>query len=149
MLIFIGFFCSGKTTQGIKLAKEKNLPFIDTDDLIEQRYKMPIWAVFQTLGEKHFREIEHEILSSIPKQDAVLATGGGTPLTEKNQILLKQMGKLTYLKTPFETLYSRILDRRLPSFIDEKNPYASCKKIFDQRDIIYTKIADIIQEINT
>lgn len=139
--IFIGFFCAGKTTHGIKLAKEKDLHFFDTDDLIEEHFKLTVPEVFRKLGEQKFRELEHEVLRSITEKNAIIATGGGTPMSEANQELLKQMGELIYLQAPFQTLYSRILNRRFPSFADPSDPYASCEKIYHFRHPIYSGLA--------
>ena len=141
-IIFIGFFCAGKTTHGIKYAKEKDLHFFDTDDLIEERFKLPVYEVYHKYGEEKFREIEHEILCSIDESEAVIATGGGTPMSEENQKLLKEMGELIYLEAPFQTLYKRILNRRFPSFADPSDPYASCEKIYHYRHPIYSNLAD-------
>ncbi len=144
--IFIGFFCAGKTTHGIRYAKENNLPFYDTDDLIEQRFKRPVYEIYHHYGEERFRQLEHEILRSITEEKAVIATGGGTPMCEANQALLKQMGELIYITAPFQTLYQRILNRRFPSFADPSEPYASCEKIYHHRHPIYTSLADKIIE---
>lgn len=144
MLILVGFFSAGKTTYGKQLAQEKNLPFFDTDHLIESKYHAPVREIHRTLGEAAFRKLEHDVLGSLPDQPGILATGGGTPLTEENRNRLRQLGEIHYLKVPFDVLYTRILKRGFPTFIDKQDPYASCKKNFEMRESIYLEIADQI-----
>ncbi|MCH9609307.1 MAG: Shikimate kinase [Chlamydiales bacterium] len=141
-LIFIGFFCAGKSTVGKSFAQRMQLPFVDTDHLIEKRFNKPIWNVFSTLGESSFRELEHEILRSIKEEWAIVSTGGGTPLSKENQHLLKEMGTVVYLKATFPTLYKRIEKRGVPSFIRQEDPLEHCRELFESRDPIYQSICE-------
>ena len=89
-IILIGMPGSGKSTCAKKISASFNLPSIDSDDFIELKYKMTISQLFELIGEKGFRELEHKSLIKILKQDDyVLATGGGLPCFYNNLQLIK------------------------------------------------------------
>ena len=56
---------AGKSTLGRKVAKKMNLPFIDSDDEIEEKYQKSIGEIFTEHGESYFRRLETEYLSSL------------------------------------------------------------------------------------
>ena len=65
MIYLIGFSGVGKTSVAKKLAKDLNLKYMDTDELIEKKYKASIKKIFEKSGEIYFREIESDILKKI------------------------------------------------------------------------------------
>ncbi|RIY18614.1 3-dehydroquinate synthase, partial [Gardnerella vaginalis] len=52
LAVIIGMPAAGKTRVGKELAHILNVPFIDTDDLIEQKINMPIAQYFKDFGEE-------------------------------------------------------------------------------------------------
>lgn len=77
-IILIGMPGSGKTTFGQLLASEINLPFIDLDQLIENKINVSISDLWSEKGEHYFRCIERKFLLSILSgPQVVLSTGGG------------------------------------------------------------------------
>ncbi len=78
MIVLIGFMGAGKTTVGRLVAGLLGLPFIDTDELVEQREGRAIAEIFHLEGEPAFREAEREVvLETLGGDDAVVALGGG------------------------------------------------------------------------
>ncbi len=110
MLIFlIGYMGSGKTTAGKKLAKLFNYGFADLDEHIEKRSGRRIADIFAVDGEEEFRQLERTYLEKLCKlENYVIATGGGTPCFAKNLQLMKQSGKVVYLKMPVSALTKRL-----------------------------------------
>lgn len=53
-IILCGFMGCGKTTIGKKLSEKLGLTFVNTDDLIEEREKMPISEIFRLHGSPTF-----------------------------------------------------------------------------------------------
>lgn len=110
MLIFlIGFMGAGKSSQAKKLAARLNFESIDLDELIEKTNKQSTSEIFKISGEQHFRKIESETLKTLSeKQNAVIATGGGTPCFFDNMQWMNEKGITVYLKIHPGTVYHRI-----------------------------------------
>ncbi|MEA4943298.1 MAG: shikimate kinase [Propionicimonas sp.] len=83
MIVLIGFMGAGKTTVGRALADRLGLPFVDTDQIIEQAAGLTIAEIFEGYGEPGFRELEARVVTDrLAGPDAVLALGGGAITTE-------------------------------------------------------------------
>ena len=57
-IVFTGFRGTGKTEVGRIVAGRLNLPFVDTDVLIEEKTGRSIPDIFHEDGEERFRNIE-------------------------------------------------------------------------------------------
>jgi len=55
----------GKTTVGLHLAKKLYRDFMDVDQEIEKQHQMPIPQIFDTLGEKSFRQMEKDFIVNL------------------------------------------------------------------------------------
>jgi len=110
MLFFlIGFMGSGKTTIGRDLAELLDFEYIDTDNLIEEMYKLKTTAIFSKYGETVFRKAECIILEEIVNHDnLVVATGGGLPCFKNNMKLMNKNGITIYLNLTPEVLFERL-----------------------------------------
>lgn len=106
-IFLIGFMGSGKTTIGKKLASHLNWSFIDLDERIELRTGMKITDIFTGKGESFFREVESDVLRSLPADvNTVISTGGGTPCFDGNMDYMLEAGLTIYLKmTPAQLKY--------------------------------------------
>ena len=142
LLVLVGPMGVGKTTVGRKLAKVLKVPFIDTDSLIVDEHG-EIAAYFEAHGEPSFREVEHGALLQALSSPAVIATGGGAVLLEKNQALLKG-ATVIYLATDGKHMGSRLKNGHRPLL---KSGLEDWKRIYSERKPIYERVADI--EINT
>lgn len=109
-IFLIGFMGSGKTTQGKKLAKALDKPFIDLDNYIEKKEEMPIDKIFSTKGEDYFREKESEYLKQViaryPK--SVVSLGGGAACYHNNISQILKAGTVVYIEMPAESLHYRL-----------------------------------------
>jgi shikimate kinase len=116
MKVFIvGYMCSGKSTIGKKLAKNMGLAFVDLDQYIEQKYKSTIAKLFETYDEALFRKLENEALAELlPREDVVIATGGGTPCFLDNMKLMKANGLTIFIEMHQNSLLQRICDSKRP-----------------------------------
>lgn len=78
MIVLVGFMGAGKTTVGRTLAAMLGLPFIDTDERIEQGAGRTIREIFASEGEPAFRALERAaIAAAVSGPEAVVALGGG------------------------------------------------------------------------
>lgn len=76
--VLIGLPGVGKSTVGRQLAATLDIPFADSDDLVEQLAGRSVPEIFEQDGEPAFRRWEAEaILQALAGFDGVLALGGG------------------------------------------------------------------------
>lgn len=149
-----GFMTSGKSTIGPILANVLGFEFFDLDKVIEINEKLTVVEIFEKKGEKYFREIETETLERLSKmENVVVSLGGGTLTNKTNLDLLKQTGKIIYLKVSPNTLYKRLKNKiNRPLFRDlvmEERPKEDfmnrINEMLDKRGVFYEK-ADFIIE---
>ncbi len=99
---------SGKSTVGQALAQVSGRGFFDTDKLLVQRLGRPIADFFRYYGEEAFRDHEFSVLQSIEPCPAVIATGGGIVIQERNWPELQRIGTTIYLQASFDVLKERV-----------------------------------------
>jgi len=105
----IGFKCSGKTTMGRKLANKLDMKFVDLDEYIEEKESDTIPNLYTKVGDEKFRIYEWKALQEIVKKDnIVISTGGGVPCNSENMKIMKEAGKVVYLKIEDDILVSRL-----------------------------------------
>ena len=113
-IVLVGFRGTGKTEIGKRLALHKNVPFIDTDVLIEQRTGRSIPDIFHDDGEKRFRDIEREVIASLPLSDVVISTGGGVVADPVNMEHLLVGSTCVLLTANLETIEQRLTKKPRP-----------------------------------
>lgn len=116
-LWLLGLSGSGKSTLGPVLARQLNLPFYDTDELVTRKAQRPIPEIFAIEGEAGFRKRETEAIGEMEKQSpAVVACGGGAVLEAGNRRVMQRNGTRIYLRVPLKILEERLrhkMDRPL------------------------------------
>ncbi|NLY70851.1 MAG: AAA family ATPase, partial [Clostridiales bacterium] len=70
-IVLIGLPGSGKTTLGKELANKLTLKFIDVDSVIESMSGKKIEDIFNSVGEKWFRELETEAVKMVANEQAM------------------------------------------------------------------------------
>ncbi len=150
-VVLIGYRGCGKSTIGRALAERLGWPFVDTDNLIQQRTGMTIREIFADGAEEGFRELEAGVIAEVARLDRhVISTGGGAVLRSENVDALRRSGKLVYLTAPPEILWKRIFDdvqrhaTRLE--LDPSTGLQEVRNSLMERDPIYTRVSDCIVE---
>lgn len=149
-VILIGFMGCGKSTVGYRLSYKLKKCLIDTDHLIEHKAGMTISEMFAQKGEGYFRQKETECLHSLKNElgSRIVSLGGGTPIREENREIIKQLGKVVYLKASPDTIYSRVKhDTRRP-LLQCENPKERIETLLKERNPIYESVADIIIQVD-
>lgn len=142
--ILFGFKGVGKTHFGKLLAKKIGCPFLDTDELIEQKEGLSCREIVLQKGEAYFQKLEETILTTLQVQNHVIAVGGRSVLNEKNLQALYRLGSLLYLQCPKLMIKKRLLSSSpLPTFLDPQNIDASFEEIYCTRISQYAKIHSI------
>jgi shikimate dehydrogenase len=114
-IILIGFRGTGKTTVGRIVARSLGIPFLDTDQLIEEGAGMKIPAIFREKGEPAFRDMERQAIASLPEDGIVVSAGGGAVLDPGNVAHLRRGSLVFLLGAGEETVISRIGGSDRPS----------------------------------
>lgn len=145
-IILIGYRGTGKTTIGKILAERLSFKFISTDEEIEKFTNKKISEIVKEKGWNYFRMIEEEIVEKICstwKKEVVIATGGGTIISEKNRKNLKKIGKIIYLTSDPKIIEKRIKNSERPSLIgNEKITLEEIKQTLKEREKIYSTLSD-------
>ena len=140
----------GKTTVGRCLAQSLDLRWMDTDEYIVEKYG-EISGIFERFGEEYFRGLETEIVKELVQEDGlVISVGGGLVLKEENINLLKQNGKIIYLRARVETLAERLTaDGTRPLLkTDGESLTEKIEKILTARAPIYEGVADFTVDVD-
>ena len=102
---------SGKSTLGGLVAQRCGVPFTDLDAEIEARSGASVAEVFEREGESGFRSRELQTLTALMTTlpaPAVLATGGGIVETDAALPLLRQLGRVVWLRADPEPCIARL-----------------------------------------
>ena len=72
----IGMAGCGKSTIGNAISKKFNFSFIDTDHLIENKFKMSLEDVKKKFGYEYVRSVEEEVILDLDSSTQIISTGG-------------------------------------------------------------------------
>ncbi|MDC3413406.1 shikimate kinase [Aquibacillus sp. 3ASR75-11] len=145
-IILVGFMGSGKTIVSAVLGEKLSCPVIDTDVAIEEKHKKKIPAIFQMEGEKVFRTYESDILFNLPKEDAIIATGGGIVKSEQNRVWLRKHGTVVHLHTSWEETVKRLAsDTDRPLWNNEMDQKCA---LYKERQPLYEEVSDFTVTTN-
>jgi shikimate kinase len=150
-IILIGLMGTGKTTVGRMIAQQTGAIHLDTDGEIERREQLSVAQIFSEKGEPYFRAAETEIMRRIrrrpPSRRLVLSTGGGLPLREENARILRQLGRIIWLRADPDTLVKRV-ERKLAArpllAQGDMSLHERMTKLCEERNEAYEKIADYV-----
>lgn len=143
-LFLTGFMAAGKSSVGRSLAQRLGCSFADLDTLIEAKAGKTIMDIFAEQGEAAFRQLETEVLLSLPTEAAgVYATGGGTIMAAENRRFMQRVGRIVYLRASWQTLQRRLADSSGRPLAASDNDWASVRQRLEQRLPIYEQ-ADLI-----
>ena len=100
----------GKSSVGRKLSQLLCCPFMDLDQVIEEREGRSIPEIFSRDGEPEFRRIELEALKHIvgERPSLVLALGGGAVMTAECAEIVHSDTICIYLRASVETLLEHL-----------------------------------------
>ena len=104
-IILIGMPGCGKSTIAALLAQKTGRIALDSDDLVCRLSGKTIPEIFSRESEEAFRTLETRALGELCKQSArIVSTGGGCVTRPENLPLLRQNGKMIWLKRDLEML---------------------------------------------
>lgn len=146
-LALVGLPGSGKTTIGRLLARRLDLPFVDSDHVIEQELGCSIRAFFEAEGEAAFRDLEARTIARLAQgEPCVLATGGGAVLREANRLCLREHCRVIYLRATPDDLYQRLRHDQKRPLLQVADPVARLRGLYDERAPLYEATAHLTLE---
>lgn len=141
-IVLIGMPGAGKSTVGVVLAKSLGFGFLDSDLLIQEKYKKLLHEIIEEQGIEGFWQTENEVNASIETDNTVIATGGSAIYGKEAMEHLKQIGTVVYLKLSCEELAVRLGDLNERG-VTLKNGQ-DLKGLYLERIPYYEKYADLI-----
>ena len=140
--VLIGTMGAGKTTVGRLVAERLDLPFADSDQLVEERAGKSVQDIFVDDGEQTFRDLERSIVAeTLENHDGVLSLGGGAVLDPATQALLAAH-QVVFLKVGLSAAVKRVgLGVGRPLLLG--NVRARIKQLLDERTPVYQGLARI------
>lgn len=144
IIFLIGFMGAGKTTIGKEIAAQRNLLFVDLDSVIEFKEGKSIAEIVMEKGIDYFRKKESELLKAMDLDNVIVACGGGTPCFFDNLEWMKSRGKVIFVNTSFESIFSRLKGSDISKRPLLKNIKPA--ELKEQLHLLYTERLPIYQQ---
>lgn len=136
----VGFMGSGKTAAGKILAHKIDKAFVEMDEIIETDAGKPITDIFAQKGEEHFRRLESGLLRDLSvRRDLVVSCGGGLICNDENLRILKETGKVFFLRASAMTIYERTKHHTHRPLLNVDNPLGAIEELLKKRNSFYTQ----------
>ena len=144
-VVLIGFMGTGKTTVGRLLAGRLGRPFVDSDKKIELWHGMSIKEMFENHGENYFRQREKEAIARLSRyHNAVIATGGGVVLQQKNMERLKRHGVIIALTAELEMILQRTARKDARPLLNGVERAETVRNLLQNRESLYKQAAFVV-----
>ncbi len=141
-IALVGMPGSGKSTVGRHVARQLDVPFVDSDLEIERRLGVSIRDYFASHGEAAFRDVESEVIDDLTREhQGVIATGGGAVLREINRTHLKARCLVFYLRSSPDELARRLRHDAKRPLLQGGDPLKRLRDLFRDRDPWYRDVA--------
>ncbi|MGI9303424.1 MAG: shikimate kinase AroK [Gammaproteobacteria bacterium] len=144
-IFLVGPMGAGKSSIGMRLARQLRWPFWDTDKEIERRTGVDISTIFEYEGEDGFRDREALVIDELTRQRGiVLATGGGAVLRRSNREQLSTRGFVVYLRVSIKHQLRRTARDRKRPILQTGPPREVLESLAQARNPFYEEVADYI-----
>lgn len=139
-VVLVGLMGAGKSTVGRRLAKRLGLPFVDSDDAIEDAAGFSAAEVFERFGEADFRDGERRLVARLMDgQVRVIATGGGAFVDPRTRKLLNERAITIWLDAPVEVLADRTGRRDTRPLLRNSDREGTLQRLAEQRGPAYAE----------
>ena len=137
-VVLVGMMGSGKTAIGRNLAARLGVPFIDSDAEIETAANATIAEIFARDGEAFFRDREAEVIARLLREGpAILSTGGGAWLAERNRDAIGAEGVAVWLQADLDLLWDRVKHKDTRPLLRTADPKATLAQLLADREPYY------------
>ncbi|MDQ2065486.1 shikimate kinase [Xinfangfangia sp. CPCC 101601] len=143
-VVLVGMMGAGKTAVGTALARLLNVEVLDSDEEITRAADRSIAEIFQRDGEAFFRDREYEVIGRLLRSaPAVLSTGGGAFLAERNRDQIREFGVSVWLRADLDLLWSRVRHKNTRPLLRTANPRQTLTELYHARQPFY-ELADLV-----
>ncbi len=148
-VVLVGLMGAGKSCIGRRLAQQLDLPFVDADREIEAAAGCTVAEIFETHGERAFRDGERRvILRLLDGPPHVLATGGGAYLDPETRAAIRNRAIAIWLRADLDLMVKRVSrrnDRPLLKGVDAREKLAG---LIEERYPIYAEADLVVDSID-
>lgn len=140
-IFIIGMPGAGKTTVGRALAERLGMDFHDVDEEIQKKTDKTIQNIIIYDGEDKFRQFEYDAIGEILRQKpSVIATGGGTVMSDETVTLMKNNGIIVFVHRGVQSILED-LDLEIRPLVKESIEYIF--RVYEERYPIYESVCNI------
>jgi len=142
-IVFVGLMGAGKTAIGRRVAASLSLPFVDSDQEIENVSRMTIAELFDRYGEAEFRSLEQRVILRILEGGPqVLSTGGGAFINAQTRAAIEERGLSVWLRAEIDTLMERVAKKQNRPLLKTADPRGTLERLMIDRHPVYA-LADL------
>lgn len=142
-IFIIGMPGCGKSSLGKRVAGNLGIPYVDTDQRIEQAAGCSVSQIFERYGEQAFRNAETNVLIQLTREPAsIVSTGGGMIMRENNRAIMRNHGVIVLIDRPLEEIMGDIKLNRRP-LLAQKG-LGEVERLYHERIDIYRSVADAV-----
>jgi len=139
-ITLIGMPACGKSTVGVLLAKALNMQFVDTDLLMQRKYRQFLWQILDAQGIEAFKAMEAEVICALDCENTCIATGGSAVYSDAAMRHLKRISTVIFIDLPCGEVARRIADIRGRGVVIERGK--TLPALFAERRPLYLRYAD-------
>lgn len=138
-IVLVGLPGAGKTTIGRAAARQLHWPFIDFDTEIEHREHASIPSIFAEKGEVYFRGLEKSLSRELSAcKGTVMSAGGGWVTNRESVALLRETGRIIYLRVGAEAAMGRLASARVRRpLLEVADPLSRLTGLLESRRLMY------------
>ncbi len=144
-IALIGLRGAGKSTLGLRLSEDMNIPFIELDREIEKDTGMPLAEIISLYGQSGYRGIERRTLERVLRENnhAIVSVGGGVVSEKETYDYLLSNCYTVWVKAQPDEHMSRVIAQGdLRAMAGNDQAMEDLRRILEAREPLYRK-ADI------
>ena len=148
-VVLVGLPGAGKSSVGRRLGRRLDRPFVDADDELVRRSGRTVRDWFAAEGEAGFRAAEADLMADLLSAPgpSVVAAGGGAVITEATRTLLRERGRVVWLRAQVPYLVSRVTQKVGHRPLLDADPEGTLSRLRDERTPLYEEVADIVVDV--
>ena len=138
----VGMMGSGKSSAGRLAASSLDVEFSDTDVVVAERMGCSVAQLWDEVGEAAFRELEKVATAYLANREGIVATGGGVVLDADNRQILRESGRVVWLRASPSVLSGRIKSNTDRPLMPGSGRVEALDAFLGERSAFYAEVSD-------